>query len=339
MPVLVTPHLLRDDCFIDCDEPEAFALEDILLDVRAQETPDAQPFSCASDYDLVVWAVGTLCESPLARAFACDARFEDWAIELDDCEDDRHIIDGQMRVLILPRFQPSAAALGRSPHDRMQFLVELCRGLRAIWRQNTGVRHGFDLTIPHQILWQRLREADGDLMTLLLAWELREAGLPELWRHLIGSDLGSLGIAFSATLERSPDGVETALLLRKLFLQWMEQDDLLTAADRRTLSRLDPSLGLASAGRLYGTDRLASEDVRLMAALPDDAGYLDTLASLVLSDDFFARMPDIINQTHLEHILSDLAARSMARAGFRDQSLAEKFFPDLAVADKVDILS
>lgn len=329
MPIFESPHLLRDDIFIDCDEPEAFALEDILHDVRALGTdPDMLPFSFASDYDVIVWAMALLCESPLARSFAFDARFEDWAIELDECEDGRHIVDGQMRVLIMPRFVPSAVALGRSPYFRHMFLVELCRGLRAIWHQDTGVRHGWDLTIPQQLQWNRLRQADHDLLSLMIAWEIREAGFPELWRHMIGSELGDLAVAFSATLERSPAGIEPPLLLRKIFLQWMETDSFLNAVDHRTLTRLDDYLDAPGSGRPYGAARLSSGDVVKIATLPQGAGYLDTLATLILSDEFFSRMPDPINETHFQHILRDLTAQRLASAGFHDKDLARKIFPD-----------
>ena len=339
MPIFESPHALRDDPFIDCNEPEAFTLEDILHDVRALGTvPDMLPFSFATDYDVVVWAMATLCESPLARSFAFDARFEDWAIELDECEDGRHIIDGQMRVLIVPRFVPSAVALGRSPYFRYMFLAELCRGLRAIWHQDTGVRHGWDLTIPQQLQWNRLRQADHDLMALIMAWEVREAGFPELWRHMIGSDLGDLAVAFSATLERNPAGIDLPAVLRKLFLQWMEHDPFLNSVDHRTLARLDDYISSPGSGRPYGGDRLSVSDVMRLASLPEESGYLDALARHILSDEYFARMPDLINETHFQHILRDLTAQRIAAAGFHDKELARRIFPD-NLPESVDTLA
>ncbi len=334
------PHFSRDDDFIDCESTEAYPLEDILHEVRELDgVVDASSFSFSSDYDVLVWAFSLLSESPLARSFAFDARFEDWAIELDECEDGRHIVDSQLRVLILPRFVPSAAALGRSPYFRHTFLAELCRGLRSIWHQSTHVRHGHDLTIPQRLLWERLVQADQDLMTLLTAWELREADLPELWRHMIGSDLGDIAVAFSSMLERHPEGVETAHLLRAMFLQWMEHDDYVSTVDHRMLEWFDDCMNTPGSGRAYGTSRLTGGDVICLTAIPEDSSYLEPMATLVLSDDFFSRRPDVINQAHLDQILRDIAAQHMTLTGFRDQDLARRIFPDLPERQKIDTIA
>lgn len=344
MSILENPAFERAEDVIDCDDDllfdlEAYALEDILHEVRALGTdPDLLPFSFASDYDVLIWALALLCESPMGRTYAFDARFEDWSIELDEVEDGRHIVDPQMRVLIMPRFVPSAAALGRSPYFRHMFLVELCRGLRSIWNHDTGVRHGFDLTINQQILWNRLLQADHDLNALSIAWEVREAGFPELWRHMIGSDLGDLAVAFSATIERHTAGIETPQIMRNLFLQWMEHDTYLNAVDHRTLERLDDQLNSPGSGRAYGIDRISPSDVIRLTELPQDIAYLESLATLTISDPFFARMPDMVNKTHLDHILSDITAQTVVKAGFRDKDLASRIFPDLATM-KIDTLA
>lgn len=344
MSILEGPFSEREEFVIDCDDDllfdlEAYPLEDLLHEVRALGTdPDLLPFSFASDYDVMVWALALLCESPLARAYAFDARFEDWSIEVDEVEDGHFIVDPQLRTLIMPRFAPSAIALGRSPYFRSLFLIELCRGMRAIWQQSTGVRHGWDLTIPQQCLWNRIVQADHDLNTLAMAWEVREAGFPEFWRHMIGSDLGDLAVAYSATIERHPAGIETPQIMRNLFLQWMEHDTYINAVDHRTLERLDEYLNAPGSGRAYGIDRISPSDILKVSELPQEKSYLESLATLAISDDFFARMPDPINQTHLDHILQDITAQAMVKSGFRDKDLAGRIFPDLATM-KIDTIA
>jgi len=333
-------QFLREPEFLDYDDSEAFNLEDLLYEVRALSAEtDELPYSFASDYDVLIWALALICESPLGRTYAFDARFEDWAIELDDCEDGRFIADPQLRVLILPRFVPSPVALGRAPYFQQLFLVELIRGLRAIWQYSLGVRLGTELNIDDQIVWNRCVQADRDLSVLAVAWELREASQPDMWRHLIGSELGDLAISYSATLERHPLGLELGDLLRKLFMEWLEQDDLLNAVDHLTLERIDTVLHQSGSGQAFGVGKLTASDLYKLSNLPDEQMYLQRLAEHLVADPHLRRLPDQTNIQHLEHILEDLSARRMTAAGFRDQDLAKKIFPDLLASKGIDILS
>lgn len=338
MPHYQPLQFLRDDDITDLNEPEAYGLEDLLYQVRAL-THDAEtlPFSFANDEDVLIWALAILCESPLARSFAFDARFEDWAIELDDCEDGHFIAEPQIRTLILPRCAPSAVALGRSPYMRQLFLLEFCRGLRAIWHLDSGVPSSHNLTIKDQIVWNRLVRADLDVMSLTVAWDLREADLPDLWRHLIGSDLGDLAISYAATLERHPQGLDLPVLLRQVYLQWLAADLLLEPVDHRTLERLDR--GLTHASRVYGTRRIQASEILRLTAMAEDKSYLEGLATHLLADPELARMPDQVNAAHLAHLQEDLTAIRITQAGFRDQDLARRIFPDLPADGSIDTLA
>ena len=294
------------DDFFDCDMPEEYSLTDLLQQVRALGSdPEQLPFTFATDEDVLIWALALLCDSPLGRTLASDARFEDWSIELDEVEDGRHIADLQMRVLILPRFMPSAVALGRSQYFRNMFLAEFCRGLRGIWNLSLGVRDPRDLTINDQVVWNRLVQADHDLLLLSMAWELREADYPDLWRHLIGSDLGELAIAWSALLERQPP-LSFPQMLMRLFPRWMECDTLLNAVDHRTLEHLDQFLQSPGSGRPCGSRRLEGSDLLKLSALPEEVMYLKPFITMLLDNDDAARMPDPINEAHLLHLRNSL---------------------------------
>ena len=179
------------------EEGEAVALEDLLHLVQEfseLNKPDLRPAHFETDEDALVWGLSVLCETRLGRDLAYDARFEDWSIEVDDIEQACHIIDPQLRILILPRFSVSPPTLARSQNDRAAFILELARGLRGIWHDMTGVRENFDLTADDQILMSRLRRADHDLCALRMAWDLREQGLGGLWRQIIASQLGDLAM-------------------------------------------------------------------------------------------------------------------------------------------------
>lgn len=326
-----------DDSF-EFDAPEDYPLTDLLQQVRSlANEPDDLPYSFATDEDVLIWALATICDSPLGRTFAFDARFEDWSIELDEVEDGRHIADAQLRVLIMPRFMPSAVALGRSPYFRNLFLAELCRGLRGIWNLSLNVPDTRALTITDQVLWQRLMQADHDLLLLGIAWELREGDHPELLRHLIGSDLGDLAIAWSALLERQPPLTFTQILMRML-PRWLEAELLLNAVDHRTLEHLDHYLQSPGSGRPFGSRRLEATDLLRLSALPDESMYLKPFIATLLGERDAARMPDPINQAHLQHLLADLTAMRTVQAGFRDADLARKIFPDLPFETAIDTL-
>lgn len=328
-----------DDDYFDCDEPELYNLTDLLLQVRELDAqPEELPSVFACDEDVLVWALATICDSALGRSFACDARFEDWSIEFDDIEDGRHIADPQLRILIMPRFLPSAAALGRSPYMRHQFLAELCRGLRGIWNVSLGLRDPRDLTINDQVVWNRLQQADHDLLLLAMAWEMREADQPDLWRHLIGSDLGDIAIAWTGLMERQPTP-DLSLLLTRIFPRWMECELVLNAVDHRTLEQLDHLLQTPGSGRPCGSRRLVASDLLRLSALPDEAMYLRPFTEMLLGDSGAAHMPDPINEAHLLHLLQDLTVMRRVHAGFRDADLARRIFPDLPVETSVDTLA
>jgi hypothetical protein len=314
-------------------EPEAYSLADLLARVRELDTASDAPFNFATDEDMLVWALAQICESPLGRALASDARYEDWAIELDDCLDEygdgQFIAEAQMRILILPRCAPSAPILARSPYMRALFVAELCRGLRGVWHQDSGVRPVNDLTIRDQIRWTRALNADYDLMTLSIAWDMREAGYPELWRHLIGSDLGDLAVGWVAMLERNPQGLTPTNFLKRMYLEWQADGAAVNHADHQMLTRLDTALHAPGAGKGFGTRTLTSADLMSLTTLPDGASYLESLARLILEDETQATIADPVNAAHLQQIEADIAQMQMTRASFRDRDLARKFFPDL----------
>lgn len=318
------------EAFLDCNEPETYRLDDLLSRVRDLEGHDESlKFPIICDEDLLVWSLSLLCESPLGRAFAHDARFEDWAIELDDCDDGQFIADAQMRILILPRCALSLPALARSPYMRSMFLAEFCRGLRGIWHSGSGVPLPGSLTVFDQIRWTRAVEADYDLLMLAVAWELREAGHPELWRYLIGSDLGDLAVAWVAMLERNPQGLSQPALLKRMFFEWLGDETNRNEADHIMLTRLDQALHNLGYGKGYGERELTAEDFQALTTLPEGISYLAGGARALLDDPTQITMTDPINAAHLQQIESDLAQMRMTRASFRDRELALKFFPDL----------
>ena len=212
--------------------------------------------------------------------------------------------------------------------------------MRAVWHLDTGVRPGRDLAIHDQVTWNRMVQADYDTSLLVIAWELREAGLVDLWRHLLGSsDLGNLTILFTAMMEANPRNLSLKDMMGRLVSCWLEDKASLTMTDHRTLETLDHYMLSPGAGRPFGTRRLETSDLLRLSILPDESIYLLPFAASILDTPTRSQMPDPINQAHLTHILKDLAELRVVQAGFRDRDLARKFFPDMTAEPIVDTVA
>ncbi len=320
-----------DDVFEDGD---AYALEDLLRLVQAQQQDsdtDLNPddslagTSFLTDEDALIWGLSILCQSALGRAIAFDARFEDWALEVDDIADGHPIIDPQLRILIVPRGTPSIAVLSKTHSDRLQFLTNLARGLRMIWQDMNGVRTRNDLTADDQIFFERLRRADMDVVTLRMMWDLRDIGFSTVWRHAIASSLGDVAMAAGHIWDE--DGVAHGLA--QTFLTWMGCDHLLAECDNRTLDDMDSRLQ-RSVNDVCGLSMLTGDDVLDISRLPEPDGgsYLAPLARTLCYSTEFRHIPDPVNEAHLRQILEECSEIMSPSLVFRDSELERKIFPD-----------
>lgn len=340
----VLDHLYRDDFLMEreedlsvdlYDEGEAVALEDLLHLVQESGdhlNRDLSPARFETDEDALVWALSVLCETRLGRDLAFDARFEDWSIEVDDIETGLHIIDPQLRILIVPRFAPSPATLARSAEDRARFLTELARGLRDIWHDMTGVREHPALTADDQILWNRLRRADHDLCALRMAWDLREQGLGGLWRQMIASPLGDLAIIAGdiwAEEEENDRRDASSLPLygfSRLVREWFKAVELVNLTDSQTLDDMDARLQRGAA--VSGTEQLSASQLHLLSTLPLEGAYLAPMARTLMYAPDFRHMPDPVNEAYLRQIIEDCEMVRESPLIFSDPGLEKKIFPD-----------
>lgn len=324
-----------DDDFGNCDDlfedGDAYALEDLLrlVQQQAQDADDIAPDEVlssshfATDEDALLWGLSILCRSGLGRSIAFDARFEDWALEVDDIADGHPIIDPQLRILILPRGTPSTAMLSKSYHDRLQFLTNLARGLRMIWQDMNGVRARNDLTADDQIFFERVRRADMDVMTLRMMWDLRDIGFAALWRNLIAGNLGDVALAAGHFWDGDvfPNG------LAQTFLTWMGCDHLLAECDNRTLDEMDTRLQ-RSVADVCGITMLTGDDVLAISRLPEGGSYLAAMARTLCYSTEFRHIPDPVNEAHLRQILEECSEIMAPSLVFRDSELERKIFPD-----------
>jgi len=332
----LTPNsFLLDDDDLSCElfeENEAVSLEDLLQLVQENnENGDADlragHFAC--DEDALVWGLSALCETKLGRDLAFDARFEDWSIEVDDIESNLHIIDPQLRILILPRFSVSPAQLSKSPVERAKFILELARGLRGIWHEMTGVRENKDLIADDQILWERMRRMDHDLCAFRMAWDLRAEGLGGLWRQIIASDHGDFAVICSEIWEQEQDLGEPLPLFgfSQLVSHWLKDEKLLSIVDSHTLDVMDMRLQ-RSAKDVCGSTQIDPAQLMTLSSLPAEGSYLAPLARTLLYVPEFRALPDPVNEAHLRQILEECDFVRLSKLTFSDSELERKLFPN-----------
>ncbi|HRC27196.1 MAG TPA: hypothetical protein PKX87_07190, partial [Alphaproteobacteria bacterium] len=178
----------------------------------------------------------------------------------------------------------------------------------------------------------RLRGADCEVVALACAWELRGAGHPHVWRHMIGSAEGDMAIVFTKHLDTVPSPVLPIAALADAFRQWFGDESRVASSDHEALEFLDDVLGCAVTRNPFGRARLSAEMVESLSLLPDGRVYLAGAGQEILADPSYLDMDDLVNQTHLLHIMRDLEAVIVADVPFRDEALARRIFPDAPVS-------
>ncbi|MFA7277019.1 MAG: hypothetical protein WC043_09485 [Pseudobdellovibrionaceae bacterium] len=319
------------DSFADGD---AYFLEDLLdlaRDRSAYTLDGVSPTAfLESDEDALVWGLSLLCESPLMRAMAYDARFEDWALEVDDIDSDMPITDHQMRIVIIPRGTPSLSALNRNASARSEFLMQLACALRLIWQAMNGAVMRTSLSADDQIFLARLLYCDLDCVMTRMAWELKDTDHAALWRHLISAQGGDLALFASSLWEEDDEAANLPAHFAEMFLFWMHDNQLLGQIDCRTLDQMDERLE-KSAESVCGYDLLEPSDVMAASRLPGDISYLAPLARTVLYSEALRHIPDPLNEAHLAQLMEDVGIEAglnrQSPLVFQDEDLAAKIFP------------
>lgn len=268
-------------------------------------------------------------ESATARPMIAEAQASKWEIALFDLNGGDYWIDVEEKLILLDSNALTPTALGRSVYFKNMVIVTLIKALRDIWQEK---RHGgFDeeYKAEHVLTMERVRAADCDIISLLVAWELRSGPYTDLWRHLIGSENGDIAMAFSGHLERNPAGQFNGQAAAAAFRQWFRCETRVNTCDHNTLEYLDDVLKETQERNPFGNKKPAAAKIEVLSCLPDRTAYLQGLGAEILSDPLFCGMEDPINQSHLFHILYDLEASTVEGVPFRDAELAQKIFPSI----------
>lgn len=316
---LIPPRNFKMREAIDCARVPSYSLNEILDQIRLDDYRAETNFR--TDGDILRWAIARICETPVARNLAHDARFENWGIGIDG--DAVHPkIDTKNKCLILPRHADSAVHLARGTDTQMEFLFDLVKGLRLIWQDGQIDFDMQDLAVEDHLKAARVAEADTDLIAILTAYQMRANGQHDMWRNVLSADLHGMAVTLSECLDydSSEDGVLEALGF--VFQDWFLDDARLAQIDHETLARID-----ALEDGMDGHDTLGFDDILKLSMLPQGFSYLEYVASDILSDAFYARMTNDVNAAHLKQILQETNIALIEEIGFRDMDLARKFFP------------
>lgn len=305
----------------DFSKPNGYAIQDLLHQIRMNDDSNN---GFLTDGDILRWGLSHLCETPLGRSLAHDARFDGWMIVIEDGDEwsEKAQADSELKCLYLSRYSESVTTFSRTQSSQMQFLFQLLKGLRLIWQDNLEFKKAEHLNPEDTLCYSRVIEADGDLCAILVAYQLRETGDHDLWRYVLSSDLSVIAVTLCECLDfdASMDGVLEALGF--VFQDWFADDARLSRIDHESLSDLDNRMG-----RNEASTSLEFEDVLQISMMPEGFSYLEYSAADILTDAYYSRIPDQTNRAHLQQILTESQVNMISDIGFRDTELARKIFP------------
>jgi hypothetical protein len=271
--------------------------------------------------------MSTIKQSPAILALLSHAAQNDWAVAVMDLHNGGYHMDVDHKILFLGYFSLTPSALGRSEYFCHALTGNLVRGLRDIWHEGRNRPFEQDFGPEQVLMMERVRAADCDTIAILAAWELRGAGFPGLWRHMIGSPEGDMALVFSRVLERDPSAFMNGTALAYTFRQWYADENRVDGCDHETLEILDDLLLSSNDHRPFGHKMLRDAHIESMAMMADGVCYLAGVGETIRTDPFFAGLRDEINQSHLFQIIYDTEVTMTCNVPFRDRALAAKIFP------------
>lgn len=327
--------ILSSDEEDDADFQTGLSLEAASIKrlLKLAENPDDTP--CEEMYNIfLAQLLNVISLSPMGSALIKEAAGQNWSLSFTGLSDSGFSVDIEARRIDLDHHGLKPEGLIRSAYFSNTALVNLVRALRDVWHEK---RHGsFDtLFSPDAILMlERVRAADCDVLAIAVAWELRAAGYVDIWRHVMGSEIGDIAMAYSDFIERNPAAdYITAKALKRAFMQWYEQPERINECDHAALEYMDDVLENSDLKNPFGQKIPTRIGIEVLSCLPDRTAYLQGFGGEILADPKYSGLSEPVNQSHLMHILYDLEATVINNVPFRDASLAARIFPQCNLFD------
>ncbi len=295
---------------------------------KLNKISDLDKSACYDDEDILLYCISMISNSVTGAALIKEAGKLGWSVSLDDLRGCDFHLDVPEKHLILDNNGLSGAALSKSLYFSNLMLVSFIRGLRDIWQEK---RHGgFEEHFEPEsiLLLERIRAADCDVLTILLAWELRNQGASALWRHILASEEGDIALAFSNYLEKNQNALTDGSALIEAFNQWFVCNIRISACDHETLNYLDNVIQNSAKSRPFGRRKAEAVDIEILSCLPDRTAYLRRQGRQILSNPLYFGLNNEINQSHFMHIMRDMKVTCIHDVPFRDAVLADMIFPN-----------
>ncbi len=305
------------------------ALEPVFLSDLLQYNDDYLTHDWDENYTSILnWCADVISKSPTGRLLLKEAAQEDWRIDMSDTVAANFHIDVSQRIIFLSHNDLDPIAISRSSYFCNVVLVSFIQSLREVWQEK---RHGgFDERYsPENVLMlERVRSADCDVMGAFVAWELRNADYPEVWRHLVGGSDGDVAMALMHYIQRNPTAQSDHKAMLCAFNQWFDCEERVNKCDHATLEYLDDVMYESDIRDPFGKCALTDAGIEVLSCQPDRTAYLQGIGADILSDPYYAGLHSEINQTHFFHLIYDIKVTHVGGVPFRCAKLAAKFFPD-----------
>jgi hypothetical protein len=211
-------------------------------------------------------------------------------------------------VLDVPALQ---GVRGAERHKLMlaEMTVALITGLREASHYHRGQAFHPELCVPDYLHLARSADADRAAFVILVCDELREAGNPLPWRHLLAGDTGDIAEVFEETMLRHDN---TEIALRAAYRHWFDSGDREAASEHKALENLDRLLmHLRSSGAMsdwIGQADLAAPTWVRLGELPAGGNYLDRRRNALMRHGYRAQPSDLFNRAHFKQIMRELFA-------------------------------
>lgn len=259
---------------------------------------------------------------------------KDWIFVFDQINAGGYALDLETKSICIDNAGLMPDALSQSNYFKQCIRQNILRAVRDIWHAQKFQKKYDRLSPDSYIKSERVRSADVECFALLCAYEMSLSDESiRLWQHFLSSETGDLAIQFQRFLERGSFTHNMLdLALQQSFKQWFKDLGRLNSCDHRTLEDMDDMMQWDEHEMQKRKQKLSVQDITEMTSRADNHGsYLGDLSLRILRHPEFSKMEDVVNQTHLMHIMRDLKTVSKGNVQFRTESLAEKIFPTMPV--------